>query len=470
MVFRARVCGALGGLLLAATAAASVGPERAAQLQGRFTPLGGERGANAEGTIPAWDGGLSPQHRPENWQPGGRYVDPYPGDKPLLTIDKGNAATYAAKLSPGEQALLAQYPDSYRLPVYPTRRSYAAPDAFYTGTYHNALQAFLGDPGDKKDKDKPADPAGQVPLKAVAGIPFPFPDDGNEAMWNQRLRWRGTERQRIYLQMSVTPDGAASLVRLAERARYDSLEGTPRKHLGVVLAYTASAVFEPAKLAGTLKLVWDSLLPPGKVWQRSPGQVFINSTNEASGDTPALGANGLLHEDQSEGYSGSPGRYEWKLRGKRELFVPYNAYRLHDEAVAYSELPGAHNLNPDLARYELHRVWVVEGRCRPNASCAWPHRTLYLDEDSWAVLLAEVYASDDHLAQVQEVHTLMAWDQPVLLPALEAVYDLDSKRYLISGMNNQAPEVSFAPTEPDAFDADEMRSWAKKLGAVAPRD
>jgi len=28
-------------------------------------------------------------------------------------------------------------------------------------------------------------------------------------------------------------------------------------------------------------------------------------------------------------YNGSPERYNWKLVGKQELYVPYNSYKLH---------------------------------------------------------------------------------------------------------------------------------------------
>ncbi len=449
-------------VLLAAAAAASVGPQNAAELAGRLTPLGGERAGNAEGSIPAWDGGLTPSRRPPQWQAGGRYIDPYPDEKPLFVIDKSKLDANAARLSPGEQALFARYPDSYRLPVYPSHRSYAAPDAFYAGTYRNATQAFLDDGGET---------GAGTPQHAVAGIPFPLPGNGAEAAWNQRLRWRGAGRERIYLQISVSPDGIPSPVRLAERARFEAIDAPPRnKKFGLVLAYTASAVFEPAKLAGTLKLVYDTLLPPPRAWQLSPGQRFIAATSETGGDTPVLGADDLLQEDQIEGYAGSPARYEWKLGGKHELYVPYNSYRLHQASLRYADLLGPHHLNPDVTRYELHRVWVLEGRCRPTQSCGWPHRILYLDEDSWQVVLAELYGADGRLQVLQEVHTLMAYDQPLLLPALEAAYDLEDGRYLARGMNNLAPEVTFDAVDPDDLEPGGMRRWAKHLGAVAPSD
>lgn len=450
------LCRALGAaaLLLAGTAGASVPPDSAARLGTSLTPLGGERAGNAAGTVPAWEGAPPP---PPGWQPGSRYADPYPGEKPLLQIDQANAAGYAAHLSPGQQALLQRYAGSYRMPVYPGHRNYAAPDAFYAGTLRNASHAFL---------EKPE----LAPSQAVAGIPFPFPGSGAEAVWNERLRWRGPGREGITVQASVSEDGIVSQVRMAERARFDAIDAPPYRKYGQVLAYSAVAVFEPAKLAGALRLIYDTLKPPPAAWQRSPGQRFISPSGEAGGDTPVLGANGLLDEDQIEGFDGAPDRYEWTLDGKHELYVPYNAYRVHDAGYSYAALLGAHHLNPEAARYELHRVWVVQGRCRPEQSCQWPRRTLYLDEDSWQVLLAELYDRDDRLAVLQEVHWLLAYDQPAPLQALQVVYDLAGGRYLATGMNNQAPETQFTRPEQDSLGPDEMSSWARHIGAVPPRD
>jgi hypothetical protein len=445
---------AAAALLLAGTAPASVPPDMAARLGASLSPLGGERAGNAAGTIPAWEGAPAP---PPDWQPGSRYTDPYAGEKPLLTIDQAKAAAYAAQLSPGQQALLQRYPGSYRLPVYPGHRSYAAPEAFYAGTRRNASRAFL---------EKPELP----PSQAVAGIPFPFPGSGAEAVWNERLRWRGPGREGSTIEASVSEDGTVSLVRLAEQARFDAIDAPPYRKFGTVLAYSAMAVFEPAKLAGALRLVYDTLKPPPMAWQRSPGQRFITASGSAGGDTPVLGANGLLNEDQIEGFDGAPDRYDWTLDGKRELYVPYNAYRLHDAGYSYAALLGPHHLNPDAARYELHRVWVLQARCRPDQSCLWPRRTLYLDEDSWQVLLAESYDRNDRLALLQEMHWLTAWDQPAPLPVAQVVYDLASGRYLVMGLNNQAPETRFIRPDQDSLAPGEMSSWARHIGAVAPRD
>ncbi|MBX6421596.1 MAG: DUF1329 domain-containing protein [Nevskia sp.] len=440
---------ALALAALCLPAAASVGPDIAQQLGGRLTPLGAERAGNAAGTIPAWDGGLTPDRKPAGDRAGARYLDPYADDKPLFVITRENLAQYAGPLSAGEQALFARYPDSYRLPIYPSRRSAAAPPAFYAGTLRNATQTYL---------DKPEG----TPQRAVAGLPFPIPHDGAEAIWNVRLRYRGEGREGDYLQAAVSPQGDVEWLRLALRARYETLDSLVRKKGEGVLTYEQRAVLQPAALAGAVKLVEERLLAPPLAWQLSPGQPRIEATSDAGGDTPALGAAGLLDEDQFEGFSGSPARYAWKLEGKRELYVPYNAYRLHDAAQA-ADLIGAHFLNPQLTRYELHRVWVLKARCRPEAVCKYPRRTYYLDEDSWQPLLAEDYDAADRLVIVHEIHTFAAYDAPQLLTAVETIYDLDSGRYLATGMNNGLPEWRLAAVPREVFAPYAAVDWARRL-------
>ena len=75
-----------------------------------LTPIGAERAGNAEGTIPAWDGGLT--NPPAGWTAAQGYIDPFAGDEPLLTITGENAAQYAARLTAGQAALLAKYPST----------------------------------------------------------------------------------------------------------------------------------------------------------------------------------------------------------------------------------------------------------------------------------------------------------------------------------------------------------------------
>ena len=99
----------------------------------------------------------------------------------------------------------------------------------------------------------------------------------------------------------------------------------------------------------------------------------------------------MLVTDQVDGYNGAPDRYEWKLLGKREVYVPYNEYRLSDKKLKYKDIIKPRSLNPEYVRYELHRVWVVEGTLKPGQRHVYGKRTFYLDEDTWSVVAEDAY-------------------------------------------------------------------------------
>ena len=429
---------------LSAAASAGIGPELARRLGAELTPLGATRTGNAEHSIPPWEGGLPLQALGA----GERYADPYANDAPRFTIDAAHLKDYQDQLTPGQRAWLERYPD-IRLPVYPTRRSYAAPPAYYTGTLRNAQHTYLNE---------------ELPKDAILGVPFPAPDDGTEAIWNHVLRWRGLGRERAYVMGAVSAAGVLSLVHVRERARFYPVDAPTTKKDAHPLSDTAVTVLAPDRLAGAVKLVALAWAGPLRAWQKSPGQALSLSTTDAGGDAPVLGAEGAINEDQSEGFSGPPARYAWKLLGRHERFVPYNAYRLHAGRQPYAELLGAHQLKPEATRYELHRLWTVEGRCKPTEHCAYPRRTLYLDEDSWQVLLADLYDRQDRLAMLQEVHTLLAYDQPALLPVAETYHDLLGGRYAVSGLSNAEAEARYLDLPPEALERSPVLRWARKGG------
>jgi len=37
-------------------------------------------------------------------------------------------------------------------------------------------------------------------------------------------------------------------------------------------------------------------------------------------------------------FNGATDRYEWELRGKKEMFIPYNAYQLADRDLSYDDI------------------------------------------------------------------------------------------------------------------------------------
>ena len=161
------------------------------------------------------------------------------------------------------------------------------------------------------------------------------------------------------------------------------------------------AITAPARLAGSVKLSHEALDGSLKAWQRSPVEGLasgsVNPTTEAGGDTNLIGTDGLYTEDQREGFSGDPSRWQWTLVGKRDLLVPYHADSLSARDRSLATVLGPRHPDPALLRYERHRVWQLDARLKPDSPGVWPRRSYYLDEDSWQVLLVEHYDRDDHI-------------------------------------------------------------------------
>lgn len=111
-------------------AQAAVSPQEAEALKGKLTPMGAERAANADGSIPAWTGGFT--QVPAGFQNGHRNVDPFAADKPLFSITASNMQQYADKLADGVKQLFKDNPQTFRIDVYQTRRTALRPNGSMT--------------------------------------------------------------------------------------------------------------------------------------------------------------------------------------------------------------------------------------------------------------------------------------------------------------------------------------------------
>ncbi len=85
--------------LLASSVMAAASPEEAAKLGTTLTPLGAEKAGNADGSIPAWQGGLT--KAPPGPMLGDIPVELFPGEQPLFRVDAANMAAFDALLSDG---------------------------------------------------------------------------------------------------------------------------------------------------------------------------------------------------------------------------------------------------------------------------------------------------------------------------------------------------------------------------------
>jgi hypothetical protein len=414
----------------------------------KLTPLGAEQAANKAGTIPAWTGGI--KEIPSSFKPGGNYPDPFPADKPLFTIDASNAETYKANLSPGQMALLKRYP-TWKMNVYPSRRSAAYPQNIYDETQANPGRVKLAEGGNGFSG-------------TTAGVPFPAPQSGVEAIWNHLTTYKGDSYATSWAQAAVTASGDYNLVRFDYE--YDFVYGNQKRQAAErdpdLLFYFLQTIKDPPRLSGSILLVHeyaDQVKNPRKAWTYSPGQRRVRLAPNVAYDNPGTAADALRTNDDFLMYNGATDRYDWKLVGKQELYIPYNAYRISGSDLKVKDVLRPRHVNPEPARYELHRVWVVEATLKQGTSHLYKRRTMYLDEDSWLVHVQDKYDNRDQLWRVDEMHTTQFYDVPFLGVGLEVKHDLQSGRYLAMQIRNEETDV-YKPINrtPADFTPDSLRS------------
>lgn len=432
--------GLLAAMLLAAPLVqAQVSAEQAARLGQDLTPLGAEKAGNAAGTIPAWNGGLAP--RSDAFDPVAGYKDPFAADQPLFSISHANAAQYSQQLSPGQRAMLARYPDSWKLQVYPTRRSASYPDKVYAAIKANATSAKLIEGGN-----------GIADFKTAT--PFPIPQSALEVLWNHLVRYRGDSVKRYYAQAVPHASGDYFMTQIEDLFLFNQDAGDASKDNGNVLFYFRQSVLAPARLAGTELLVHetvDQVKEPRLAWLYAAGQRRVRRTPNVAYDSPGTASEGLRTTDNFDMFSGAPDRYDWKLMGKEELYVPYNNYRFAAKTNKYSDIVKAGHVNPDLLRYELHRVWHVRATLKAGERHQYKQRDFYFDEDSYQILVVDHYDNRDNLWRLGESYTINMYDQPLIWTKGDAVYDLIGGRYVIGILSNEEPadqfDIALKPTD-----------------------
>jgi hypothetical protein len=429
------IAAALSLALSGASAIAKVSDADANKLGNELTPLGAVKAGNADGSIPAWTGGIT--SAPAGYTIGDHHQDPFPEDKVLFEITAQNYKEYAEFLSEGQKKLFEAYPDTFRMPVYPTRRSASNPQAIYDATKVNATRAELLDDGNG--------------IKgAVIGIPFPIPQNGLEAIWNHILRYRGEAVQRNGGQAAVTTGGDYNVIGFDEQLliKYAEENATPEKLTeDNILFMFKQKVTQPARLAGTALLVHetvDQVKEPRKAWTYNTGQRRVRLAPNIAYDTPGTAADGLRTTDDFDMFNGSPNRYDWKLVGKQEMFVAYNNYALHSDNASYADILKPNHVNPDLTRWEKHRVWVVEATLKEGFRHIYQKRVFFIDEDSWQIQVADMYDNRGELYRVGVAYGVNYYEVPTQWSTLDAYYDLNSRRYLAIGLDNEEEMYDFS--------------------------
>lgn len=419
-------------------------------LGNELTPLGGIKAGNTDRSIPEWTGGIT--EPPAGYTEGDYLIDPYSNDSPLFTISNNNVSDYADKLSEGHKALLKAYPETFKLNVYQSRRTASAPQRIYDATKRIASSAELTSDGNGV-------------TGAIEGIPFPVPENGLEVIWNHILRWRADSAERKIVQAAPTRGGDYTLVEFEDQFNilYSKAGMTEDKMNNIVL-YFKQRVVAPARLAGGILLVHETLnqnREKRKAWLYNPGQRRVRRAPNVAFDNPGTATDGLRTNDQFDMYNGSPERYNWELKGKKEIYVPYNNYKIASPDLKYKDILKPLHLNQEYPRYELHRVWVVEATLKEDARHIYKRRTFYVDEDSWQILVVDQYDNRDQLWRVSEALAVNYYGVPSIWTAAEVHTDLQAGRYLVIGLNNESEPYKF---DIDVTDADFSPSALRREG------
>ncbi len=430
--FRSRCVVCAGAITLAAQAAPAA--TRADALGTTLTPLGAERAGNEAGTIPAWTGGGVP--------PG------IAAEKPILTIDAAHAPQFAAQLPEGARALFQAFPD-YRMQIYPTHRSAASPDSVYAAIRANAARAHAAPDG-----------IAYGVAGAAGGVPFPMPTDGAQIVWNHLLAFWGVARESHVGTYIASGDGTIQQTAgYREITDFPYYEAASPADTGAYYFKTRRMQDAPAAQAGQAYIAWQPLDVGHDryvAWRYLPGEHRVRKAPSLSYDTPDPDASGYEELDDYYLFFGGPDRYNWRIVGKREMLVPYNNDALN--RTAPRAIMGPHHVNQDLVRYELHRVWIVEGTLAQGQHHVAPRRRLMIDEDTWLAVYAEAWDESGHLWKFSEATMMTLPHVPATIIGGQFVYDLLQGGYVYDfALGGPGDFLHVTPPHPArTFDADSL--------------
>ncbi|HEX4895122.1 MAG TPA: DUF1329 domain-containing protein [Solimonas sp.] len=412
--------------LVAPGAEAKVSAEKAKELDGpKLTCQGAERAGSPSGVaeftgkwVKTWPG----QSKPYGYEPG-----PYAAEKPLFTITSANMAQYVDKLTEGQKALLKAYPNSYRMDIYPSHRDFGFQPWVCDTVKKNAVTAEVIDDG--------------LGITGTSGaIPFPFPANGGEAIWNVINPHRAWTESAVCDIADVYANGSIAW----GRNKFMTMNpGNDPKKRGSftekINAYFYTGYLLPERDKGFVAVGFQPnnfTKDATQSWQYQPGIRRVRQAPEVGFDYPVPPA-GLRTVDDDYVFNGSPERYTWKLVGKKEMYVPYHNFKINDPSLKYKDIIKPNTINPDYVRYELHRVWVIEGYLKSGVRHIYSKRRLYADEDTWIALWADNYDARGQLWRIAFVNYFYSQESATFHRGTSVYHDLTAKAYEAGYMVNE---------------------------------
>lgn len=417
--------------LVASAAMADVPANVANRLGQDLTPMGAEKAGSSAG-VGSWSGQRIDGSALLQGYDGGALPNPYASDKPLYTITAANAGDYDAQLTTGQKAMLATYPDTFKLNVYESRRSCTYPDFVYKAAKRNAEVGKVVDGGNGISE-------------SIMASPFPIPSSALEIVWNHTLRYRGERVARDFNYAAPTASGDFTLTYTRDEIvfSYSDAQNSRAEDLNNISIWFVAYTSAPARRAGNVVLVHETLnmaKEGRKAWTYSPGTRRVRRAPNIAYDNPVTNGDGLGTSDQYDGYNGAPDRYDWTVVEKAEKLSQQNNYQA--VLTPYEELLQPGHANQDVMRYELRRQWVVEGNLKGDARHIYAKRVLRMDEDSSQMSAGEMYDGRGELWRIQEIGQAPDFRpeaQVCWTTGGEFTYDLLAGRYLGLAMKSGRP-------------------------------
>jgi hypothetical protein len=407
---------------------------------GALTPFGALKAGNADGSIPAWDGGYSTV--PEGYKSGDLRPDPFADEKPVLTITSQNYQQYKDKLCDGVVALLTKYPD-YRMDIYPTHRTAVAPQWVYDNIYQNAHTAQLSADGNSFSG-------------AIGGIPFPIPQNGHEVMWNHLCSWQGVS---LYFESDAHTITSSGEIVLESRVKgwfqYPYyFQGATPENTPFFFEEEGVPIAPPYEAGGSILLrqAVNPELTATQGYLYLLGERRVRKAPELEYDTPNSLTGGTTNWDEANVFGGKLDEYDFKLIGKKEMYVPYNSIRAWTAPADKQFMP--HFFNPDYTRWELHRVWVVQATLKPGKRNVDASRIIYTDEDTGSALISEMYDASGGLWKIEHIMPAVCYDVPAVVTGnFFITYELHAGDYSVANhySADTLPQWKVSPRQPESF-------------------
>jgi len=426
-----------------------------------LTPVGAERGASKDGTVPAFAGKQPPE---AGWEWGKYRGDfwKHKNEKPLYSIDASNVDKYAEQLSPGQIQLVKQK-KGYRMDVYPSHRECQLPDDVAQNSKANLTAAKLDSTGEN------------LHTAVLPGVAFPEPKNGAEAIWNYLIRYRGegVDWAKFITAVSPRPGGTDWIDVVGPQLFYfpagkqgkTSPQNVDQLNFGAYFAMDS-----PAALAGQGFVQRQYFDKAPETFYYFPGQRRVRRMPAYTHDAPLIGFENQYLIDEANMFNGSLDRFNWKLVGKKEMLVPYNAFGMYKFKEKLHDVAAPDGIAANNRRYEMHRVWVVEATVKPSARHVDSKKVFYLDEDSWLALVGEDFDAQGKLWKVRESYPIPVWELGGTCDNEPLVqYDLVNGRYVFDGSTiGQGKDIRWYQKiddprfKPDFFTSESLRSVSER--------